>query len=70
MNIITAVYHLIIYCLNCIWRDQNSTYKTGLRFVWQEFQKRETIWIWEIFSKVWIDEEYFQFSYTYVKKES
>jgi hypothetical protein len=21
------VYHLITYCLNCIWRDQNSTYK-------------------------------------------
>jgi hypothetical protein len=24
------VYRLIIYCLNCIRRDQNSTYKTGL----------------------------------------
>ena len=22
---------LIIYCLNCIWHDQNSTYKKGLR---------------------------------------
>ena len=31
------VYHLIIYCLNCIRHDQNSTYKTGLRnqSVWE-----------------------------------
>jgi hypothetical protein len=28
---LNEVYHLIIYCLNCIRRDQNSTYKTGLR---------------------------------------
>jgi hypothetical protein len=28
---LNEVYHLIIYCLNCIRRDQNSrTYKTGL----------------------------------------
>ena len=27
---LNAVYHLIIYCLNCIRRDQNSTYKTGV----------------------------------------
>jgi hypothetical protein len=27
---VNEVYHLIIYCLNCIRRDQNSTYKTGL----------------------------------------
>jgi hypothetical protein len=25
---LNEVYHLIIYCLNCIRRDQNSTYKT------------------------------------------
>ena len=25
--------HLIIYCLNCIRRDENSTYKTGLKQV-------------------------------------
>ena len=24
--------YLIIYCLNCIRRDRNSTYKTGLKF--------------------------------------
>ena len=24
------VNHLIIYCLNCIRRDRNATYKTGL----------------------------------------
>ena len=28
---VNKVYHLIIYCLNCIRRDQNSTYKTGLK---------------------------------------
>jgi hypothetical protein len=27
---LNEVYHLIIYCLNYIRRDQNSTYKTGL----------------------------------------
>ena len=27
---LNEVYHLIIYCLSCIRRDQNSTYKTGL----------------------------------------
>ena len=30
---LNEVYHLIIYCLNCIRRDQNSTYKTGLNFL-------------------------------------
>jgi hypothetical protein len=28
---LNEVYHLIIYCLNCIGRDQNSTYKTDLK---------------------------------------
>jgi hypothetical protein len=28
---LNEVYHLIIYCLNCIRRDRNSTYKTGLQ---------------------------------------
>jgi hypothetical protein len=27
---LNEVYHFIIYRLNCIRRDQNSTYKTGL----------------------------------------
>jgi hypothetical protein len=30
---LNEVYHLIIYCLNCIRRDQNSTYKTGLTII-------------------------------------
>ena len=28
---LNEVHHLIIYCLNCIRRNQNSTYQTGLR---------------------------------------
>jgi hypothetical protein len=31
---LNEVYQLIIYCLNCIRRDQNSTYKTGL-IIWR-----------------------------------
>ena len=27
--------HLIIYCLNCIRRDWNATYKTGLRLTYR-----------------------------------
>jgi hypothetical protein len=27
---LNEVYHLIIYCLNCIRREQNTTYKTDL----------------------------------------
>ena len=33
--LINKVYHLIIYCLNCIRRYQNSTFETGLRFLQQ-----------------------------------
>ena len=29
--------HLIIYCLNCIRRDRNATYKTGLTQVYTKF---------------------------------
>ena len=35
---LNEVYHLIIYCLNCIRHDQNSTYKTGLRNICNELE--------------------------------
>jgi hypothetical protein len=38
---LNEVYHLIIYCLNCIRRDQNSTYKTGL--TWNEVVLRSNV---------------------------
>ena len=48
------IISFIIYCLNCIRRDRNSTYKTGLTAIWPFCELFATAYLDAAFTILWL----------------